>query len=151
MIYVASSWRNPLHTAVCAALQSTGLEHYNFKDEAAGAGFHWSEISETYRRPAPGTPEQLMGVDEYIEVLKHPLAEKGFASDFDAMQACDTFVLVLPCGRSAHLELGWAIGQGKRTAIMLDGPTVTPELMYKMADYLAPDLFSLLGWLGVED
>ena len=27
----------------------------------------------------------------------------------------DTFVLVLPCGRSAHLELGWAVGQGKRT------------------------------------
>jgi len=60
-------------------------------------------------------------------------------------------VLVLPCGRSAHLELGWAAGQGKRTAILLDGPQVTPELMYKMVDHISTDAFDLLGWLGVED
>lgn len=29
--------------------------------------------------------------------------------------------------------------------------TVTPELMYKMVDHIAPDVFSLLGWLGIED
>ena len=44
----------------------------------------------------------------------------------------DAFVLVMPCGRSAHLELGWAAGAGKPTAILLsDGE---PELMYKMVD-----------------
>lgn len=53
-------------------------------------------------------------------------------------------------GRSAHLELGWAVGQGKKTAVLLDDP-VTPELMYKMVDYLAPNVHDLLGWLGVED
>ncbi len=67
------------------------------------------------------------------------------------MEKADTFVLVLPCGRSAHLELGWAVGAGKRTAILLDGPFVQPELMYKMVDHIAPDLHDLLGWLGVED
>lgn len=43
------------------------------------------------------------------------------------------------------------MGQRVRTAILLDGPIVVPELMYKMVDYLAPSLFDLLGWLGVED
>jgi hypothetical protein len=56
-------------------------------------------------------------------------------------------VLVLPAGRSAHLEAGWFVGQAKRTAILLDGPIVTPELMYKMADFVAPNLFDLLEWL----
>lgn len=63
------------------------------------------------------------------------------------MQWADTFVLVLPCGRSAHLELGWAAGHGKRTAILLNGDH-EPELMVKMVDHLATDLTSLLSWLA---
>ena len=46
------------------------------------------------------------------------------------MESADVVVLVMPCGRSAHLELGFAVGQGKPTIILLsDGE---PELMYKM-------------------
>ena len=89
----------------------------------------------------------------YLAAIEHPRAAEGYASDFAAMQRADTFVLVLPCGRSAHLELGWAVGAGKRTAILLDGATedMVPELMYKMVDHLATDIDDLLGWLGVED
>jgi len=89
-------------------------------------------------------------VDKYLRMIEHPRALEGFAADFAAMEQADTFVLVLPCGKSAHLELGWAVGAGKRTAILLEDP-VEPELMYKMCDYLAPTLINLLGWLGVED
>jgi hypothetical protein len=70
-----------------------------------------------------------------------------------AMEKADAFVLVLPCGRSAHLELGWAVGAGKRTAILLDPDArdeVTPELMYRMVDFVTPSVYDLLGWLGVE-
>ena len=74
----------------------------------------------------------------------------GFASsampDFAAMQRADTFVLVLPCGKSAHLELGWAVGAGKRTAVLHEDPC-EPELMYRMVDHLAPSMVSLLRWL----
>ena len=66
-----------------------------------------------------------------------------------AIQCADAFVLVLPCGRSAHLELGWAIGAGKRTCILTHGEE--PELMAKMADHIATDVMDLLAWLGVED
>lgn len=89
-------------------------------------------------------------VDEYLRMIEHPRALAGFDADFDAMKRADTFVMVLPCGKSAHLELGWAAGAGKRTAILLEDP-VEPELMYRCADYLAASLFDLLGWLGVED
>jgi nucleoside 2-deoxyribosyltransferase len=70
------------------------------------------------------------------------------------MERADAFILVLPCGRSAHLEAGWAIGQGKPTAILLDPDhehQVTPELMYKMADLVTYNSMELLTWLGVED
>ena len=65
------------------------------------------------------------------------------------MNRADTFVLVLPCGKSAHLELGWAVGAGKRTAILLEDP-VEPELMYRMVDHLAPNMQALLDWLVTD-
>jgi hypothetical protein len=83
-------------------------------------------------------------------MVRHPIAVAGFKSDFDAMVEADTFVLVLPCGKSAHLELGWAVGRGKRTAVLLDDPA-EPELMYLMVDKLATNMMDLLDWLGVVD
>lgn len=99
---------------------------------------------------APKKGSDLVDLDAYLTMVHHPVATAGFASDFEAMERADTFVLVLPCGKSAHLELGWAIGTGKRTAILLEDP-VEPELMYRMVDHLSPSLFDLLGWLGVQD
>lgn len=153
-VYVASSWRNPIQTAVCAALRSTGIHHYDFKNPPNGAGFGWPQVK-TIDGPVSHHPVAAKGsdwedVDEYLRMIEHPRAIEGFDADFGAMEKADTFVLVLPCGKSAHLELGWAVGAGKRTAILLEDPC-EPELMYRMVDYLAPSLFDLLGWLGVED
>jgi hypothetical protein len=141
-VYVASSWRCPMQEAVVITLRTAGIACYDFrKDE--GAQFHWSEV---------GVNSTVETVDGYLAGIDHPRAIAGFASDFGAMQRADAFVLVLPCGRSAHLELGWAVGQRKRTAILLEGDEVRPpELMYKLVDYIAPTLMDLLAWLGVDN
>lgn len=161
-VYVASSWRNLMQVGVCAALAAARIDHYDFRNPPGGPGFSWREV-----RPAPAFVDTILGpvnetgpirakgtdweaVDTYLSMIDHPRALDGFDADFSAMQKADTFVLVLPCGKSAHLELGWSVGAGKRTAILLEDP-VEPELMYRMVDYLAPSLFELLGWLGVED
>jgi hypothetical protein len=140
-VYVASSWRNRMQPAVVATLRAAGIDCYDFRNPGQAAGFHWSEVG----LPGAGAAS----IPDYQRALTHPRAVQGFECDFDAMQAADTFVLVLPCGRSAHLELGWAVGAGKRTAIILDDP-VTPELMYLMVDYVAPSLPDLIEWLGVD-
>lgn len=85
-------------------------------------------------------------VDEYLRMLEHPRAIQGFQSDFLAMQRADTFVMLLPCGKSAHLELGWATGAGKRTAILLEDP-VEPELMYRMTQCLTTSIDDLVDWV----
>lgn len=105
-IYVASSWRNEEHPVVVECLKEAGFLVYDFKGDG---GFHWSDIDPCW---VGWTTEA------YRAALSHPLAIAGFKKDFDAMVWADTFVLVQPCGRSAHLELGWAIGRGKRTAIL---------------------------------
>lgn len=142
-IYVASSWRNDQQQGIVYVLRAAGFEVYDFKHPPNGRGFHWSEVG--LQRG-----NDVAAVDDYLAALDHPRSVEGFDSDFDAMQWADTFVLVLPCGRSAHLELGWAVGAGKRTAVLLDDPC-TPELMYRMVDHLAPSAMDLLGWLGVKD
>ena len=138
-IYVASSWRNPDQPGIVAALRADGHEVYDFRNPKPGdEGFHWSEID----------PEWLGWTPKpYRDLLDHPIAVDGFASDFAAMAWADTFVLALPCGRSAHLEAGWAIGQGKPTAILLHEDKFEPELMYRMAALVAVDLAEVQEWL----
>ena len=129
-IYVASSWRNMVQPKVVERLLRDGHQVYDFKNPRPGDnGFHWSEIDRDWKQ---------WSTEEYRDALDHPVAKAGYASDFNAMKWADTFLLVLPCGRSAHLELGWACGQGKQTLILLDD--MEPELMTKMVDQICVNL-----------
>lgn len=134
-IYVASSWRNTLQPSVVSALREAGHEVYDFRNPAPGEeGFHWSEIDTSWKTWTPL---------EFRKGLQHSIAEHGFKRDMDALQACDACVLVLPCGRSAHLELGWAAGAGKRTYVFMPKPD-EPELMYKMLNGVCVSMTELL-------
>lgn len=123
-IYVASSWRNIFQPEVVKALREAGHEVYDFRNPRPGdRGFHWSEID----------PEWKTWTEEkFRAALDHDLARRGFDSDWGAMEDADLGVLVLPCGRSAHLEAGYFVGAGKPLVILLNDP-MEPELMYRMA------------------
>jgi hypothetical protein len=124
-IYVASSWRNLLQGAVVASLRDLGYEVYDFRNPAPGNnGFGWKEIDGGWQT---WTPQQFKAA------LQTPTALAGFALDANAVDAADACVLVLPCGRSAHLEAGVAIGSGKPTAILIL-EQCEPELMYRWAE-----------------
>ena len=145
-VYVASSWRNPVYPAVIGALRAAGIEHYNFRDPPDRPGFGWEQVTGVDPHDLAPGERHTETIESYLAMLAHPLAKAGFRADFDALAAADTVVLVLPCGKSAHLELGWAVGAGKRTSILLEDP-VEPDLMYRMVDHLSPDLPDLLRWL----
>jgi hypothetical protein len=150
-IYVASSWRNHFHPIVVETLRTHGHSVYDFKQPTGTPerGFHWEDAHLSHTNPVDGDPRtvDLTDAADYLAALEHSASIHGFQRDFDAMLDADTFVLVLPCGRSAHLELGWAVGAGKRTAILLDDPC-TPELMYRLVDRLFTDLDDLTRWLA---
>jgi hypothetical protein len=123
-IYVASSWRNRRQPQVVAGLLEEGHEVYDFRGPDNNS-FHWSEIDPNWRE---------WSASEFRRALTHPIADRGFACDLEALRSADAVVLLLPCGRSAHLEAGWAAGAGKRVLILLDPDGNEPELMYKMAE-----------------
>lgn len=149
---MASSWRNPRQPDVVADLREAGHEVYDFRNppnpahgellgaRGTGSGFQWSEIDPQW---------QGWNAYAYVDALQHPIAERGFQSDWQAMQWADTGVLVMPCGRSAHLEAGYFTGAGKELYILLASEQ-EPELMYKMATAICLDVYDLLSCLDRE-
>lgn len=139
MIYVASSWKNPYYEDVVKRLRKEDFPVYDFRNPPhGGAGFHWTDVDEN----APNWT-----FEEYEAGLHHPLAEKQFGADLEALKVADTCVLVLPCGRSAHTEASWMAGAGKRVIAYIP-EMVEPELMYKLFGQVLDNLDDPVKCLG---
>ena len=138
-IYVASSWRNQHYPEVVKSLREAGHEVYDFRNPPHGGnGFRWTDID----------PDAFRWTfDQYARGLTHPLAERQFAADLEALEWADACVLVLPCGRSAHTEAGWLAGRGRRVIVYIP-EMVEPELMYKLFDRVVDNLDDLCKTLA---
>lgn len=131
-IYVASSWRNQLQPLIVQALRDLDHEVYDFRNPKPGDdGFRWSQL---------GNPNYKHGnlVDPvtWRAMLQHPRAEESYESDISHVRWCDAVVYVLPCGRSASFEFGYAMGQGKPGYVVAFEDT-EPELMFRGATIIA--------------
>lgn len=136
-IYLASSWRNPHQPWLVELLRDKGHHVYDFRNPPYSTGFKWGDIG----LELPCTAAEYRGA-----LLSHPRAAQGFNADFAAMRWAEVGLLVLPCGRSAHLELGWLAGAGKRTIILTqDGEE--PELMALLADNICISVDEVLELL----
>lgn len=100
---------------------------------------------------------ELLDLRHAVEALD--AAAPAAQSDFAAMQWADAGVLLLPAGRSAHLEAGWFVGSGRPLYIVLDpyefrggeDQTSNTELMYLLAAGIFAGLDGLLGALAHPD
>jgi hypothetical protein len=141
-VYVASSWRCKYQPMVVELLRKHRLDVYDFRNPGPGNhGFGWSEVDPDWLAWIAWQPEV------YRRCLDHPRAVEGFSLDMTALSECDACLCVLPCGRSAHLELGWACGSGKLTAIyMPPEEKYEPELMYKALGSILVNVIELDKW-----
>jgi len=142
-IYVASSWRNAAQPEVVTVLRNAKHSVYDFRNPPYGnSGFAWSRLDPEW---------QQWTAKEYLHHLRtSPVAALGYVSDLRGMEWADTCVLVLPSGRSAHLEAGWFAGRGKRCIILTqDGEE--PELMALMADEICVSMNEVLAVLRAGD
>jgi hypothetical protein len=140
-VYVASSWRNTSLDSVNGRLRRAGVSTYDFREHD---GFHWQDVFPEWGDDWPHNGE--MDAPMVLTGMGMEPAERGFARDRDALDACAALVLVLPAGNSAHLELGYAAGQGKPTCVLLPEGTVRPDLMWKVADLITGDVYEMVAW-----
>ena len=112
-IYLIGSLRNEKVPKIGKSLRDNGFDVF---DDWHGAGPEaddkWKEYEEARGRT-------------YAEALDGYAANHVFSFDKYHLNRCDASILVLPAGRSGHLELGYSVGIGKRGFILYDH---TPKL-----------------------
>jgi hypothetical protein len=135
MIYLIGSLRNSRVREIAAKLRGAG--HDVFDDwHACGpqADAEWSGYEKERGR-------------SYQEALASPFAQNAFDFDLRHIQAADVGILVLPAGKSGHLELGYMLGRGQRGYILLDGEPEKWDLMYLLAHGVFSSVEELLPHL----
>lgn len=121
LVYLIGSLRNSYVPELGAALREHDIEVFD-DWYAAGpeADDKWQQY-ETYRGRT------------YGEALEGKAVRNVFQFDRRNLDACTDAVLVMPGGKSAHLELGYCIGRGKKGYVLFDKEPERWDAMYRFA------------------
>lgn len=132
LIYLIGSLRNPRITEVARQLRDEGLDVF---DDWHAAGPDADDEWQRYEKDRGRS---------FAEALDGAHARCVF--DFDRFHLSQSYaaVLVAPAGKSAHLELGWMLGQGKPGYVLLDGEPERYDVMYRFATGVFTDLDALI-------
>lgn len=119
--YLIGSLRNPLVGEIGNLLRARGVTVFD-DWYAAGpeADDYWQKYEQARGRPM-------------AEALKGAHAQDVFHFDKTNLDASGAAVLILPAGKSGHLELGYMAGTGKHTYILMDGEPDRFDVMYNFA------------------
>ncbi len=120
-VYVIGSLRNPEVPNVARALRAAGWDAF---DDWFSAGETADDSWQAY--------ETARG-SNYPEALAGYAAQHVYKFDKHHLDRCDAAILVMPAGKSAHLELGYVIGSGKPGYILLGPETGRYDVMYNFA------------------
>ena len=128
VIYLIGSLRNPELPKLGNILRAQGHEVF---DDWFGAG---PEADDYWQKH-----EKQRG-SSYYDALHGHAAENVFKFDKRHIDRCDTVVLVMPAGKSGHLELGYAIGAGKRGFVYFHEEPDRWDVMYHFAIHSGGDV-----------
>lgn len=120
-LYLIGSLRNPEVTKVARILRA---QNWDVFDDWMAAGPEADDYWMRYEQ------ERGHGI---CEALQGRSARHVFNYDRSHLDRCHVGVLVLPAGKSGHLELGYLIGQGKPGYILLNGEPERFDVMYGFA------------------
>lgn len=131
-IYLIGSLRNPNIPVIGNELRKQGFTIFD-DWHAAGpeADDHWKEYEKNRGRTYP-------------EALAGAAAKNVYEFDKRNLEASDAAVLVLPAGRSGHLELGYMAGRGKYTYVLMENDTDRWDVMYQFSNGVFFNLDALI-------
>lgn len=120
-IYVIGSMRNPQVPLVAKALRAIGWDAF---DDWYSPGEQCDDKWQEYEKQRGRT---------FREALAGYHAQTAFKLDEYHIDRCDAGILVLPAGKSAHIELGVFRGAKKPRYILMDGEPERYDIMYNYA------------------
>jgi nucleoside 2-deoxyribosyltransferase len=120
-IYVIGSLRNPNVTELGHALRELGFDAF---EDWMAAGPEADDYWQKY--------ENARG-HRFDQALAGYAAQHVFSFDKFHLDRCDAAVLLLPAGKSGHLELGYMIGKGKPGYILMEKEPERFDVMYNFA------------------
>lgn len=138
IIYLIGSLRNPQIPSIGNVIRAHGFEVF---DDWHSAGPEADDCFKAYH--------QERGIS-YDQALKGYAAQHIFNFDKRHLDRSDAAILVMPAGRSGHLELGYMTGKGKPTFVLLEDGNERWDLMLQFANgvfFSMENLLEcLLGW-----
>lgn len=120
-IYLIGSLRNPNIVQVGNRLRAAG---YDVFDQWWAPGRETDSFWQEYTKARGQT---------YREAIQDHYAKHVYDFDKCHLDAADAAVLVLPAGKSAHLEAGYVCGRSKPMIVMFDGEPERYDIMYQFA------------------
>jgi hypothetical protein len=86
-----------------------------------------------------------------IKFLEDERSQRAFVEDKKWLDWADVCILILPSGKSSHLEAGYAKGQGKQLIIyQRHFPEGEFDVMYGFADLITSDSSAVVRFLEAE-
>jgi len=135
-IYIIGSLRNPAIPEVAQSLRDVGWDVF---DDWYAAGPEADDYWQRYEKSRGRS---------YAEALDGFAANHVARYDQSHLDRCSAGLLVLPAGRSGHLELGYLLGQGKPGYILLAGEPDRFDVMYRLASRVFTTNEEMLSVLG---
>jgi hypothetical protein len=86
--------------------------------------------------------EQMEILEAHSDFWNDPIHRHHFEEDMEGLENAETVVMLLPCGKAAHMEAGVAFGLKKK--MVLIGEVEKPETLYLMFTDHYPDIESFL-------
>lgn len=120
-VYVIGSLRNSKVPVFANALRRAGFDAF---DSWYAPGPKADDFWRDYTKARGLT---------YKEALQDWSARHVFEFDKSHLDRCDIAVLLMPGGKSAHLELGYVIGKGKKGFILFDKEPKRYDVMTQFA------------------
>jgi len=120
-IYIIGSMKNPEVQRLSVKLRKLGFD-----------------VFDDWISPGPETDDEWQKYEKtrgrsYKEALNGWHAKDVFEFDKRHLDLADIAVLLLPAGKSGHMEIGYMVGKGKKAYILFDKEPDRYDIMYRFA------------------
>lgn len=131
-IYLIGSLKNEWISTVAKSLRDLGYD-----------------VFDDWRSPGPDADDYLRDYYRergfnYREIMQSFSTQQIFEYDRKHLERCDEAIMVMPAGKSGHLELGTVLGAGKNGYILFDQEPERVDVMHCFATKVFLNLEELL-------